>query len=396
MVQLNENNSTGLPRMEALIRIANIPIVESGVKTAGSIYFDLKKRSGLLCWSFETAEGVFGTVIESVRPAVKIIEGPLQRFDQLLCSSLDAVEQRVPSIYLPPHLIYSNTKEYMSDVLVRPVLKRADSFKHIGTSVLDSRVSSYAANRIEGAIDVADKYVEKYLPSEDQIDSAQSDDDNENKAIHTFHKSQRFSRKLKRRLTQRTIAEARALKKQGKEAIHILIYAAELIATDPKLAMQKARELWAYLSKDEPENQARPQTIEELIILMTRESARRMVHLINYSGVTATKVPNTVRDLLHQFVYASDSLIRYAHLDAAKSTAVNEVYAMIAKFSTLYGIFHVYSSSALERLAYILAGRANANAENRNSVKKSPKHRYVINSRANNNPLVVNNANGAY
>lgn len=55
--------------------------------------------------------------------------------------------------------------------------------------------------------------------------------------------------------------------------------------------MQKARELWAYLSKDEPENQARPQTIEELIILMTRESARRMVHLINYSGVTATKVP---------------------------------------------------------------------------------------------------------
>lgn len=49
-----------------------------------------------------------------------------------------------------------------------------------------------------------------------------------------------------------------------------------------------------------------------------------------------------------------------------------------------------------ERLAYMLAGRANANAENRNSVKKSPKHRYVINSRANNNPIVVNNANGAY
>lgn len=59
--------------------------------------------------------------------------------------------------------------------------------------------------------------------------AAQSEDDNENKAIHTFHKSQRFSRKLKRRLTQRTIAEARALKKQGKEAIHILIYAAELV-----------------------------------------------------------------------------------------------------------------------------------------------------------------------
>lgn len=59
--------------------------------------------------------------------------------------------------------------------------------------------------------------------------AAISEDDNESKAIHTFHKSQRFSRKLKRRLTQRTLAEARALKKQSKEAIHILIYAAELV-----------------------------------------------------------------------------------------------------------------------------------------------------------------------
>lgn len=55
--------------------------------------------------------------------------------------------------------------------------------------------------------------------------------------------------------------------------------------------MQKARELWMYLSKDEPENQARPQNIEELIVLVTRESARRLVHLVNYTGITATKLP---------------------------------------------------------------------------------------------------------
>lgn len=36
--------------------------------------------------------------------------------------------------------------------------------------MLDNRVSSYAAVRIDGAIDVANKYIEKYLPSEDQID----------------------------------------------------------------------------------------------------------------------------------------------------------------------------------------------------------------------------------
>lgn len=49
-------------------------------------------------------------------------------------------------------------------------------------------------------------------------------------ALKAIHHGQRFSRKLKRRLTQRTIAEARALKKQSKEAIHVLIYAAELVS----------------------------------------------------------------------------------------------------------------------------------------------------------------------
>lgn len=120
--------------MEALIRIANIPIVETGVKTAGNVYFNLKvtiilllfytlrwpsyafihslswnrieqKRNGLLNWSFETAEGVLFAAVDSVRPAVKIIEGPLHRIDQILCSSLDVVEQRVPSVYLPPQLV---------------------------------------------------------------------------------------------------------------------------------------------------------------------------------------------------------------------------------------------------------------------------------------------------
>lgn len=56
------------------------------------------------------------------------------------------------------------------------------------------------------------------------------------------------------------------------------------------MAMKKASEQWQLLSKDEPENQARPQNVEELIVLVTRESARKFVHLINYTtkkaGVT--------------------------------------------------------------------------------------------------------------
>lgn len=59
--------------------------------------------------------------------------------------------------------MYWNTKEYMSDHLVRPVLKRADSVKQIGNAVLESQLTTYAADRIDGAFTVGDKFVDKYL-----------------------------------------------------------------------------------------------------------------------------------------------------------------------------------------------------------------------------------------
>lgn len=59
----------------------------------------------------------------------------------------------------------------MSDHLVQPVMKRANSVKQIGSVVLDNRVSTYAVHRIEDAINVADKYVDIYLPTtEDYTD----------------------------------------------------------------------------------------------------------------------------------------------------------------------------------------------------------------------------------
>lgn len=61
--------------------------------------------------------------------------------------------------------------------------------------------------------------------------------------------------------------------------------------TNPKQAIIELRKLWNYLSADEPENQARPQTLEHLILLLTRESARKMVHVTNY-------LCRTIRDVI--------------------------------------------------------------------------------------------------
>lgn len=206
----------------------------------------------------------------------------------------------------------SNAREFMSDRLVRPVLRRANSVK----SMRDR-----AAGRIDGAIDAADRYVERILPNAaaagDCVDGNARNNDNHNddddaaahtsavaaaatdgEAVHrTLHKGHRLSRKLKRRLTQRTVSEARALQLGAGRAVHVVWYAAELAVRDPRLACRRAAELWGHLSGPEPENQARPRTLEQLLVLVVRESARTAVHAANW--VTALVVP---RNLVHYWV----------------------------------------------------------------------------------------------
>lgn len=52
-----------------------------------------------------------------------------------------------------------------------------------------------------------------------------------NKTIQTIQHMDRFSRKLQRRLTKLTLAEAKALKEHSVEAIHVLAFVAELVIT---------------------------------------------------------------------------------------------------------------------------------------------------------------------
>ncbi|XP_035780119.1 lipid storage droplets surface-binding protein 1-like isoform X3 [Anopheles albimanus] len=420
--QLKRQHS-GLPRMESLSRFGSIPVVETGIKTAGTMYMRVKTSNGLLTWGFETAESLAYALVDSLRPAAKMIEGPLHQLDSLMCKSLDLVEQRIPSMYLPPEMMFWNTREYMSDHLVKPVLSRANSVKKLGHTVLESRVSNYAANRIDGALVVCDKYVDRYLPTEpqDQPDSpcasqTQTDDSNEMHVVQTFHRGQQLSRKLKRRLTFRTRQELSALKKQSTEAVHVVAYAAELIVTNPRLALQKTVELWQYLSKDEPENQERPQTIEQLAVLVTRESVRRMVHLINFSASVVTRVPKAIRaqtrELLHHFLYATERLMKTVHLEKAKNATLSEASGFVHRIQHTYDDLQNQTNLALhgklslanidrhdfihwlllkvERLAVFLSGRLEAE-----KITTSGNPRRRIQPLTTSNPMNTN-INGVY
>ncbi|XP_016973752.1 lipid storage droplets surface-binding protein 1 isoform X2 [Drosophila rhopaloa] len=394
--------------LEAIDRLGSIPLVESSVKRVENIYDKVKNNNRLFSWYFETAEATISAAYDTVQPAVKLFEPSIRRLDNVMCKSLDILEQRIPLVYLPPEMMYWNTKEYMSDHLVRPVLKRADSVKQIGNAVLESPLTTYAAERIDGAFTAGDKFVDKYLvpisTDQDQTDAPQEDDNeavpDERGALKAIHHGQRFSRKLKRRLTQRTIAEARALKKQSKEAIHVLIYAAELIATDPKQAVQKAKELWIYLSADEPENQARPATLEQLIVLLTRESVRRVVHLVNFSAHVAANIPrnlaHTTTEVAHQIIYINNRIITISRLDKVKTLSKEEAESLFKRMLAFYGSLQGLTNTYLERVASFLSGRMEAEkvtgSDSANSNHSSSRRRQEQNHYS----ATHNNINGVY
>lgn len=368
--QVKKTEAELFPQLECVTRISNIPIVETGWNYAGQMYTRIKHSNFLVNWTLDTAELSFSTALEVALPStVAVFGGPINVIDKLVCKSLDVVEQRVPNIHLPPQMMYWQTKQYMNTTFVRPILKRADSVKEMGNSVLASKYTAFAADRLENALNVADKYVDKYLPdaADKAIDDAeitkeQNEDGPAGKAVHTIHHVDRLSRKLQRRLTKRTFAEAKALKERSQESIHVLLYVAELLATDPKQALQKAHQLWLALSENEPENQARPDTLEQLIVLMTRESARRLVHFVNFTRSALGNLPVTVtrgfQVTTHQCRIILDNLIKNSHLEGLTVAATDIAKVRAQRMNVVLMELNSFANFILERLALALAGQA--------------------------------------
>ncbi|KOC60589.1 Lipid storage droplets surface-binding protein 1 [Habropoda laboriosa] len=355
MARANVNRCySDLPRFESVARISSFPIVENSIHIAGNVYDRIKRSNLLISWSLCTAEQSFAIATASAIPAIYALNGPIMTIDQLLCKGIDIVEERVPAVHLPPHLVYCNAREYVSNKIVMPVLMRAGSVKQIG-----NHAANAAVDRLDGALTVADQYVDHYLPADpadkmiDEVTPAES----VSKTTRTIKHGARLSRKLQKRLTRRTLAEARALREQGTECIHVLLYVVELLATDPKAAYQKAKELWATLSLPEPENQARPASLEQLFVLLTRECARRIVHLVNGTAELATKAPRNLGKVLvkvsHQLLTVADATLKMLPI-IGKTDAAKEQISVIR--STIHRL-NLSTNHLLEQFAAFLAGR---------------------------------------
>jgi hypothetical protein len=53
---------------------------------------------------------------------------------------------------------------------------------------------------------------------------------NNTKGVQTIQRADRFSRKLRRRLTEHTVAELKALRRYSEDALRLVLYTGELVS----------------------------------------------------------------------------------------------------------------------------------------------------------------------
>lgn len=117
--------------MESVNRFSKLPVVDSTIKTATSIYEKVKDYNSITQWTLSTAENTMNMAVEVGRPiatpVIRNLEGPIKKVDSVLCSGLDYVENKVPAVKLPAGEIYNSTYGYVSST-VSPAVQTAKAY----------------------------------------------------------------------------------------------------------------------------------------------------------------------------------------------------------------------------------------------------------------------------
>ncbi|KAJ3658781.1 hypothetical protein Zmor_010502 [Zophobas morio] len=141
--------------MESVNRIVKLPVVESSINAATTVYEKVKEYNSVTQWTCNTAESVVNKAVEVGKPIatpiVQGLEGPIKKVDGVFCTGLDYVENKVPAVKLPPGEMYTTTKDYVNNT-VTPAIGAAYAY-------VEPAVKS-AYEKIEPAVETAKTVVE--------------------------------------------------------------------------------------------------------------------------------------------------------------------------------------------------------------------------------------------
>ncbi|KAL0133686.1 hypothetical protein PUN28_000968 [Cardiocondyla obscurior] len=226
-------NPTGIPHLEVLDRVKNIPVVHSAIEKTGSTYSYVKDSHHLINWALNHAEAglhlATATAVPLAAPLVKSFERPISAVDQKLCEGLDLVEQKVPIVKKPPQQIYDAAKAVMSSSL-QPTIEKLNTAKESATQqastlketsiakaneLLNTQYGSLAVQGVDNTSVLVNRLLDHYFPpveGEESVPNPVSAD--ENKVLHAVQTIGQLSTKTANRVYHSIAAQLKTVKKE--------------------------------------------------------------------------------------------------------------------------------------------------------------------------------------
>lgn len=287
-----------LKREQFLTRVGSLPVVTSAIGQVLTFYNNTKESNSLVKYALETTESSVKTVANTAMPVVNKFEVPIDTLNKIACDQLDKLEHTYPIITKPTDKVLEETKQYY-EVSVKPTVDRVTAVKHYGVDQV-TNAKNYTYNKVDdaknytyhkvddvkqysltklngalqtpygqvvtsgvdGALDVAERYVDYYLP-EDQKEKKETDEKIPAGEATPLSRVVSISGKVRHRMYNRAMRDLQNAKKRSKETLDNLNFTVDLIAyakthidgVQGRLtaAGSKAKQVWEEINKTEEE-----------------------------------------------------------------------------------------------------------------------------------------------
>uniref|UniRef100_T1JL68 Perilipin n=1 Tax=Strigamia maritima TaxID=126957 RepID=T1JL68_STRMM len=290
--------------------------------------------------------------------------------DQVLVNQLDNLEKKFPIINKSPEEIAKEAREKYSTTvqpLVQPTvdsisnatqrgIETVTNVKQYGvdkvTAVkdygvlkanefMDTKYGQAVSTSVSKTLNVADQYVDYYLPAEEGEEKEEATEDD---PMGT--RVRKFSGKLRRRVTRVTVQQLEQIQKTTQENLSHLNIVLDLLqnaktnlnstnqAVKDRLAAAqvKALALWEELNKEEPQtaegDEQTPKTLEQRSLAVARHLTKRLVNLYTTASSTL-HLPATLQPKFAQAQqYATDlygQVTKISSVEDASNLVLNQV-----------------------------------------------------------------------
>jgi len=375
-------------------RLYDLPVVTSAVGKLSAFYTGTKEHNRLFRFTLETTETSLGLVLNTAKPVVAKFEKPIGTLNGLACHQLEKLEHDYPIITKPTDIVLRQTLERCQSA-VRPITERIKPFTTCvgsatqfgATKINDAKVftldtvdgvKSYSIKTVNGfttsgmdklvavkdlgsrqvsrilsnqtgraivarvdmVIDLADCYVDKYLPEEEEalkdskaLSKAKKSDP-ENQHVVVMNKAVQLGYKVRRRAYNHAAKKLKVLKMRSLETVDKLHFTVDLIEyghSHVDGAKNKVQFIWEEINKSpeevskeitENEHNVKNLTYERRAIATARHLTQKFK-----AGLSASveMIPTPVRVQIDKAIELAQSLLQTFTLRAKTGLTENDI-----------------------------------------------------------------------